>query len=160
VACPARPAPVRLEICEECEHVTAIAEGASSFVACRPPSPARSTSPIERARGKRILVIDENLVARSALAELLIEEGYEVNAVATGAAGARALAELPADLVLADHDLPGDQAAALKEAIGNAPHPPAIVWMVVRSAEADARCVIKPIVMPDLLRTIERALQG
>jgi CheY-like chemotaxis protein len=151
---------VRIETCEACEHVTAIAVGASSFVACRPQSQTKPSAPIEPARGKRILVVDENLVARSALAELLIEEGYQVSAVATGAAGAWALAELPADLVLADHDLPSDQAAALNEAIGNAPHPPAIVWMVVRSAEADAGSVIKPIVMPDLLRTIERALQG
>jgi CBS domain-containing protein/CheY-like chemotaxis protein len=110
----------------------------------------------ERApRQKRILLVDGDPTARAALAELLADEGYQVRTAPTRAAAIRTLAEFPADVVVADLDLPGGDAVALEAAarrLGRG----GIVWMAVRPGPAGSTQLVKPIDLRELLRTIER----
>ena len=58
-------------------------------------------------RQPRILVIDDEPVARVQLESLLAEEGYYVTAVASGSEGIAAALRSPPDLVLCDLLMPG-----------------------------------------------------
>jgi DNA-binding response OmpR family regulator len=97
----------------------------------------------------RILIVDDEPNARTALRELLRDEGYDV-ACADDNAGAQArLADFRPDLVLVDA-----QMAALEGA-------PATVLMSARppAAGSVAPFVGKPIDIDQLLRTVEGALR-
>lgn len=54
----------------------------------------------------RVLVVDDELGARTALRELLKSQGYEVDLAADGVAALERLAELPPDIVVTDLDMP------------------------------------------------------
>ena len=56
--------------------------------------------------GLRILVVDDDASARSALKELFRSEGYEVDMAADGLLALERLAEQPPDLVVTDLDMP------------------------------------------------------
>ena len=108
----------------------------------------------------RILVVDDEAHACSALRELLRDEGYDVETVSDGKAACEQLAAFHPDLVLTDLEMPrmgGLQLAALMQ---HDPHPPALVWMSSREPPAGggAPFVAKPIVIGKLLATVEQAL--
>jgi CheY-like chemotaxis protein len=108
----------------------------------------------------RILVVDDEPHALSALRELLRDEGYEVDCARDGAAAARRLAAFQPDLVLSDVEMPGTDGLALATAARAAPNAPAVVLMSARQAPpgAGAPFVQKPIVLSELLETVARAL--
>src|SRR6187402_387398 len=54
----------------------------------------------------RVLVVDDEMGARSALRDLLKSEGYEVDLAADGVAALERLAELPPDIIVTDLDMP------------------------------------------------------
>jgi two-component system response regulator HydG len=54
----------------------------------------------------RVLVVDDDASARSALQALLKTQGYEVDTAVDGAAALERLAEIPPDLVVTDLDMP------------------------------------------------------
>lgn len=64
----------------------------------RPPTPAPWRA--------RILVVDDDLGSRAALAELLEEEGYSVDSAADGDAALSRVAEDPPDLIISDVRMP------------------------------------------------------
>ena len=64
-------------------------------------------------RALRLLVVDDDPAVRATIAGMLMEEGHEVEAVASGRAALAALAEHPIDLVLVDYLMPGMTGAEL-----------------------------------------------
>src|SRR5688572_17942800 len=54
----------------------------------------------------RVLVVEDDASARLALQKLLEANGYEIRAAEDGVAALEQLAELPADLVVTDLDMP------------------------------------------------------
>jgi DNA-binding response OmpR family regulator len=61
---------------------------------------------------KRILVVDDDADLRSALARALTQAGYQVRGAADGAEAMRLHQEIPADLVLTDVYMPGEDGLA------------------------------------------------
>ncbi|HEY6809245.1 MAG TPA: response regulator [Gemmatimonadales bacterium] len=61
---------------------------------------------------KRILVVDDDADLRSALTRVLTHAGYQVRSAADGAEALRLHQEVPADLVLTDVYMPGEDGLA------------------------------------------------
>jgi DNA-binding response OmpR family regulator len=59
-------------------------------------------------QGKRILVVEDDLVVQRAVRDLLISEGYEVLAALDGAEGMKQAQHVEPDLILLDLGLPSD----------------------------------------------------
>ena len=55
----------------------------------------------------RVLVADDSEIVREALGQLLLHSGYDVEAVADGAAAIRTLKEMKVDALLLDLQMPG-----------------------------------------------------
>lgn len=115
----------------------------------------------------RILVVDDNEALRENLVEALELEGYEVQAVASGAAALEALAEDPLPgVVLIDMLMPGMSGPELVAAIRRDPRlaglKVALVTGVTPTREALAVDAVlgKPFGVADLLGLIERLLPG
>jgi two-component system response regulator HydG len=116
----------------------------------------------------RILVVDDELAARTALRDLLSMKGYDVDLAADGAAALARLAELPPDLVITDLDMPRLSGLQLLEALRerNAELPAIVLTSAteVRTAVAALRAgavdyVTKPLELDVLLLAVERALE-
>jgi CheY-like chemotaxis protein len=104
-------------------HSAGPGRGASFVVRLRAiaPAPSAATSdarPPERARARRILVVEDNADVREMLQAALGVEGHEVRAVADGAGALAAAAEVRPDFAIIDIGLPGmdgyELAAALR----------------------------------------------
>jgi two-component system response regulator CpxR len=124
-------------------------------------SPATQLAPEPPAGGSapaRILVVDAEPNATSALAELLGDEGYDVYCADSGASAQVSLQELCPDLLLTGLQLPGAQ--SLEEAATQLST--AIVRMLATGpARADGSAVLlKPIDVGELLAMVEGALAG
>lgn len=99
-------------------------------------APGRDTPPTTVARGKALLVDDEELV-RTTTAEMLVELGYEVVEAASGEEALVRLREGPAfDLLVTDHLMPGMSGADLARQV-SATHPMLPILLVSGYAEAD-----------------------
>ena len=77
------------------------------------PATRRASAPPRR----RILVVDDALTIRELQRSILERAGYEVATAGDGNEALRALAEVPADLVLTDVEMPGLDGFGLTEAI-------------------------------------------
>jgi signal transduction histidine kinase/CheY-like chemotaxis protein len=93
------------------EVLSALAKGATFVVRLpvsrKPPSGDIAPPPAPAVRGSRILLIDDDEVVRSTLAELLRMEQYTVIEAANGAEGLARCESQPFDLVLTDVSMPG-----------------------------------------------------
>jgi len=139
-------------------------ERTSEVIADRPP--ARRG----KGRAQRILLADGDADMRTYLRQLLLQNGYEVEAVADGVSALNAARERKPDLVLADVLMPGlDGLALLRELRGDASLAavPAIVLSTHASDKAQAEAthagaddyLIKPFSARELLPRIESHLR-
>ncbi len=90
---------------------------------------------------RRILVVDDALTIRELQRSILERAGYEVATAGDGNEALRALAEVPADLVLTDVEMPGLDGFGLTEAIRAGPRGAAtpVLILTSRADEADRR---------------------
>jgi DNA-binding NtrC family response regulator len=117
---------------------------------------------------KCVLIADDEAVLRNSLAELLIEEGYEVLQAGDGKAACTLVLERPVDLVISDIRMPEmDGIVLLSQLQKIAPQTPIIMmtaYGTVESAIAALRAgaydyLLKPVNFEDLLARVNRALQ-
>jgi two-component system response regulator HydG len=116
---------------------------------------------------KRILVVDDEVTTREAVAEVLQNEGYEVTLAADGLEAVALLSSHQPDLVLADLQMPGLDGAGLLTHVKKAyPNIPVIIFTahVTVDAEREARrlgaqdYLNKPLNFDNMLMRIARAL--
>ncbi|HEY6555680.1 MAG TPA: sigma-54 dependent transcriptional regulator [Polyangiaceae bacterium] len=116
----------------------------------------------------RILVVDDEANARSALSELLRQEGYDVQASADGFKALAQVEEFAPDLVVTDLKMPGmDGVELLKKLHDDEPELPVVVMTAfgaVETAVAAMRSgatdyLQKPLNVDELLVVVERALE-
>jgi CheY-like chemotaxis protein len=108
----------------------------------------------------RILIVDDEANACSALSELLRDQGYVVAAVIDGIAAQGSMAEFHPDLLLTDVHLPRMSGLELAAAARSSKEPPAVVLM---SAQPEPRgnaipFVTKPIDFEHLLGVVEKEI--
>jgi DNA-binding response OmpR family regulator len=108
----------------------------------------------------RILVVDDEPNARSALAELLRDEGYEVSSAVDGLAAQARLADFHPDLVLTDIGMPGLDGLHLQASLGTGADAPAVVFMSARPPPVDdgTPFLAKPIEIEKLMATVKDTL--
>jgi two-component system response regulator HydG len=116
----------------------------------------------------RILVVDDDESARSAMEKLLVSEGYAVETVEDGVAALEAAANAPPDVVVSDLSMPRMDGMELVKRIRQ--QDPQIPVLVVTSA-TDLKSAIltmkagaedyltKPVDFDELILAIERAIQ-
>ena len=112
-------------------------------------------------RAKKILIVDDEPNARTALSELLRDEGYDVSSADDGATAQACLAELRPDVILTDVHMSGVGGLdLLATARGMPDGGPAVVLMSARPQPrgVDEPFVGKPIDIDELLATVESAL--
>jgi DNA-binding NtrC family response regulator len=135
-----------------------LAEDASATAPARPtPAPGRI----------RILVVDDDVQARTLLEHFLVSWGYQPRSVADGVAALRLISQSPPDLVLLDVDMPGLSGTDALPAI-RALAPEARVIMVSGSSSAETSkralaggavdYIVKPVDLDHLARSLETAL--
>jgi DNA-binding NtrC family response regulator len=120
------------------------------------------------ARRGRILVVDDEVNARTALAELLRDEGYEVETAADAFKALGKYADFSPQAVLTDLKMPGMDGIELVRRIGAMPDPAAVIVMTafgaVQSAVAAMRAgaaeyLVKPLDFDALSLVLARALE-
>jgi two-component system response regulator HydG len=116
----------------------------------------------------RILVVDDEPGARTALTELLREEGYEVRAAADGYKALGRLDGWQPDVLITDLKMPGMDGIELMEKIRQRlPHLPVVVMTAFGSVESAVDAIhqgandylTKPLHLGQLLVVIQRVLQ-
>jgi DNA-binding NtrC family response regulator len=116
----------------------------------------------------RILVVDDEVNARTALVELLRDEGYAVEAAADAFKALGKIADFAPDLVLTDLKMPGmDGLALLARVRENDPDLPVVmmtafgeVETAVRAMQAGARDYLaKPVNVAELMVILARELE-
>ncbi len=85
----------------------------------------------------RILVVEDEADLREAVAEYLVRNGFLVRAAADAAAARAALAEQPADVVLLDLFMPGEDGLSLARWMRAQPACPGIIMVTAASDLAD-----------------------
>src|SRR5688572_10418578 len=119
-------------------------------------------------RKGRVLVVDDEVNARNALAELLREEGYEVETAADAFKALGKYAETTPQVVLTDLKMPGMDGIELVRRIKAMPDPAVVVVMTafgaVQSAvdamrAGAAEYLTKPINFDELLLVLDRVLE-
>ena len=117
---------------------------------------------------RRILVVDDEVNARTALVDLLREEGYLVDGAADGFKAIPRLAEESPDLVLTDLKMPGmDGLELLAKIRADDPERAVVVMTAHGSVESAVRAMragatdylTKPLNFDELLIVVERALE-
>jgi len=113
---------------------------------------------------RRVLVVDDDVRSRDAVARLLAEEGYDTAVAADGEEASRLLAPWHPDLVLTDLNMPRlDGRALLLRVRSVLPDTPVIVLSARGSAETGAASLAtlgaagyfaKPVKVDDLLARI------
>jgi len=116
----------------------------------------------------RILVVDDEANARTALAEILRTEGYGVETAADGFKALGRFAEFDPDLVLTDLKMPGMDGLELLRKVRETDSEIAVVLMTAFGAvetaveamrQGAADYLTKPLNMDELLVVLERALE-
>ncbi|MEZ4367882.1 MAG: sigma-54 dependent transcriptional regulator [Kofleriaceae bacterium] len=119
------------------------------------------------ARSGRILVVDDEVNARSALGELLRDEGFEVETAADAFKALGKYADFAPDVVLTDLKMPGMDGIELVTKLAAEDEPPAMVVMTafgaVQSAVAAMRAgamdyLTKPLDFDELLVVLDKVL--
>jgi CheY-like chemotaxis protein len=109
----------------------------------------------------RILIVDDDANARSALAELLGESGYDVAVARGGAEGLKLVDSFHPDVLLADAMMPGLSGRALADTVCARPWQPREVLMspYPRMCTAcEAAWLSKPLDVDELLATLAHAV--
>ncbi len=121
-----------------------------------------------RSRRGRVLVVDDEPNARSALAELLRGEGYTVETAADGFKALAKTAELDPDVVLTDLKMPGMDGIELMQKLRSQDPDVSVLVMTafgavetaVRAMQQGATSYLtKPINLDELLLVLDRALE-
>jgi len=120
-------------------------------------------------RSDRILVVDDDVNARTALAVLLQEEGYDVEAAADAFKALDTFASFMPDLVITDLMIPGMDGIDLMKKLRALEDPPEVVVMTAFGAAASAvgamragaaDYLTKPINFDELLVVADRVLEN
>lgn len=116
-------------------------------------------------RSGRILVVDDEINARTALAELLRDEGYEVETAPDAVKALGKHAWFAPHVVITDLEMPGMNGLELVHKLREASHPPQVIVMTayggVPSAVAAMRAgasdyLMKPVYFGELLELVDR----
>ena len=116
----------------------------------------------------RVLVVDDEAGARTALRDLFRSLGHEVDVAADGSAALERLGELPPDIIVTDLDMPRmngmELIAKLHESHRHLPIIVVTSAVELRSAVAAMRAgaadyITKPIEFDELILAVERALE-
>ena len=116
----------------------------------------------------RVLVVDDEANARTALAEILRDEGYAVETAADGFKALGRFEEFEPDLILTDLKMPGMDGVELARKLRkDAPNIPVVVMTafgavetaVVAMREGAADYLTKPLNTDELLLVLERELE-
>lgn len=116
----------------------------------------------------RILVVDDEANARSALAELLEDAGYMVSTAADGQAGLVQLDQFDPDVVLTDLKMPGmDGLSLIEHGRPIAPHATFIVMTAFATIDTAVQAIklgadsylTKPLELDAVLAIVERGLE-
>jgi DNA-binding response OmpR family regulator len=109
----------------------------------------------------RILVVDDDRVALSALAEILREEGFLVDTAADGRRACLKLQDFTPDVLLTEVELLDLDGITLGALASQQPRPPAVIFMTTRQDwhTSSSPTLLKPIDIPLLLAAIARALE-
>ncbi len=116
-----------------------------------------------------ILIVDDDAQLRHSFEKLLTLEGYEIKIASTGEAGLDIVKKDPPDLMIIDVRLPGMDGLATFEKIHDVfPKLPVIVMTAYGSTETAIEAtkkgafdyVLKPFDIPEMLATIEKALEA
>ena len=116
----------------------------------------------------KILVVDDEAAARTPLAELLRQEGYEVETAADGFKALGRMTEFEADLVLTDLNMPGmDGVELLRKVKETHPELPVVLMTAFGGVETAVSAMregasdylTKPVNTDELLIVIERAIE-
>jgi two-component system nitrogen regulation response regulator NtrX len=119
-------------------------------------------------RKRRVLVIDDESGIRRTLGQILGDEGYEVQTVASGAEGLERLRREPHDLVLLDVWLKERDGLEVLDRIQELPEPPAVVMIsghanvdtAVRAVKAGAHDFLeKPLSLERVVLTAQKAIE-
>jgi DNA-binding NtrC family response regulator len=116
----------------------------------------------------RILVVDDDVASRTALHDLLTDEGYEVELAQDGFKALTKLGEVPPDLVITDQKMPGmDGLELLRQLTSRDDSVPVVMitaFGAVKNAVEALRAgaydyLTKPVDFEELLAVVERALR-
>jgi DNA-binding NtrC family response regulator len=116
----------------------------------------------------RILVVDDEELARESLAALLVREGYEVITAGDGEKAERIVCDQPVDIVLLDLRLPGMDGLKLLRLLRIRPAAPSVVLMTAYGTSETAieamkqgafDYITKPIRFDGLVAIIRRAVE-
>ena len=116
----------------------------------------------------RILIVDDDAGARTALARLLDGQGYRVDSAPDGEAALGRLAELPPDIIVTDLDMPVMNGLQLLAELHTRGHDVPVIVVTsaaeVRSAVDAMRAgaidyITKPVDFDALLLSVERAIE-
>jgi DNA-binding NtrC family response regulator len=122
----------------------------------------------EPSKSGRLLVVDDEANARTALAELLRQEGFSVETAADGFKALARFQEFGPDLVLTDLKMPGMDGVELLRKLREQDSETVVVLMTAFGAvetavsamrEGAADYLTKPLNVDELLLVIERALE-
>jgi DNA-binding NtrC family response regulator len=121
------------------------------------------------ARTGRILVVDDEVNARTALAELLRDEGFEVETAADAFKGLGKYEAFAPHIVVTDLKMPGMDGVELVQKLRAQEDPPAVVVMTAFGAVASAvdamragaaEYLTKPINFDELLVVIDKVMEN
>jgi CheY-like chemotaxis protein len=116
---------------------------------------------------KRILVVDDEQISREGVAEVLIDDGYEVAVAATGHEALAVFAAFQPDLVLTDLQMPGLNGIGVLGHVKHvSPTTPVIIFTahVLIDAQREAQrlgaqdFLNKPLDLDELLKKVPTAL--
>lgn len=130
--------------------------------------PSPPSCPVEFQPHRRILVVDHDPYARHLSADMLIQHGYEVNAVEDGVAGWEELRINNYHLLITEHDLPKISGVKLVRRVRAARLPLPVVMVSFRFplhlAERPslqlAATLLKPVSETNLLNTVREVLDA
>jgi DNA-binding NtrC family response regulator len=118
-------------------------------------------------RTGRIMVVDDEINARTALGELLRDEGFEVETAADAFKALGKHGAFAPHVVITDRKMPGMDGLELMKKLAAEPKPPAVIVMTafgevasageaIRAGAADY--LIKPVHFDELLLVLDRVL--
>ena len=110
----------------------------------------------------RILVVDDEANARSALRELLCDAGYDIALAASSSDGLALIDSFHPDVLLTDVVMPGMSGLELAKAAQARPSAPHVVFMSTYPPPRDleAGWLSKPLDVDEMLVTLDRVARG